>query len=537
MLLIAVFFLLLFVGGGVWAYYAFFYTKPLTQQELAELTPDWDAVTRGNWSPWYDAGDGTTEWNPVASYNAWLATVPEEDKAWPVMVEAYYEHMDSVFQNELYTEHAGTLPEHPVRWALYLELIETDEVGVLCRKLVDASTRPVLGCELMSSTDPYEHAAMLEHGIEDDNLDTGSPPSEGLLDSLLPWLGRSRAATNLLNARAAYELEQGNTHAYIEIVESIDRLGRLNQDVPVLIGSLVEMATGFVVHRSIDWALVAHPDAFNETDLARLDAVLESHQQVHINWAGEQLAFHDAVRRMCDDKGNFSASKFANYEFSGAACSLPLKDLSAGAQRMLYVQDQCFAQGAPLTRLPWDESVESMQSVLQRERATLNKLGDLTLDIMMPAIDPAAGRERMFHQQAIGTRLAVAAYRHRLRHGALPESLDAFDRDLVGFNPVDAFNGQPLQYRIMADRPLIYSVGDDRTDDNGLIRWEKKEVGELGDEMQIRVRTWPEWLTKQQAAERRLNVPESIVGDWVLFPMPVDDPEPIDEHEVDEYED
>ena len=304
----------------------------------------------------------------------------------------------------------------------------------------------------------------------------------------------------------------------------------------MLISSLVEIAMQSTLHRSIDWALVSHADAFDETHLTRFDAILASHDQTSINWDGEGLFFHDSVRRVCDDQGNFSATQFSNWQFSGPACSLPIAELGPSAQRMLYVQHQCLAQGESMTRLPWDESVESTESVLQRERATLNKLGDLTLDIMMPSIDPAAGRERSFHQQAIGTRLAVAAYRHRLRHGAFPDSIETFDKDLIGFNPVDAFMGEALRYRVVDDRPLIYSLGDDRTDDNGLIRWERKEVGELGDEMQIRVRTWPKWLTTQEAAVQRLNVPESIVGDWVLFPMPVDEPEPIYEREEDEYD-
>lgn len=534
--IIALLLVLLIASGGVWAYYAFMHTEPLTEAELAELTPDWDVVTGGNWSPWYDAEDGTKVWNPAASYNAWVASVPEADKAWPILIDAYCEHMDSVFHNDLYLEHAGTLPEHPERWALYRALIETDEVGLLCERIKEASIRPVLGCELLNTTDPYEHAQMVEHGIDDDNWDTGSPQSEALLDILLPWLGTSRAATNLLNGRAAYELEQGNTDAYIELVESIDRLASLQQDVPVLISSLVEIAIQSVVHGSIDWALVTHPDAFDEPQLARLDAILKAHEQVHISWEGESLYFHDAVRRVCDDQGNFSATQFSNWQFSGPACSLPIADLGPGAQRMLYVQHQCLAQGEPMARLPWDESVESMQSVLEREGAKLNKVGNIALEMMIPAIDKAAVRERSFHQQAIGTRLAIAAYRHRLRHDTFPESLEAFDNDLVSFNPIDAFNGQPLVYRIAEGRPLIYSVGDDRIDDNGLIRWEKKEVGELGDEKQIRVRTWPKWIPTQQAAAHRLNVPESITGDWVLFPMPVDDPEPIDEREEDEID-
>ncbi len=532
-ILIIVLLVLLLVGGGAaWAYYEFLYTKPLTQTELAELTPDWDKATGGNWSPWFVRADGTTVWNPAASYNAWLATVPEEDKAWPGLIDAYYDHLEDIIQRHEYIEYAGTLPEHAERWSKMREVVATDAFDDLSTRVREATTRLWLGCELLGVMEPYEAAQMREHGIEDRfaQYQTG-PGSSSLMDAQLTWLGTLRAFSTILISRAAYELEAGNAEGFMAFVSATPRLGEYAQEFPVLIGELVNLAIQSQARRTIDWALKSHFDPFSEEQLAKLDALLKPQSRFVFNWSGESLMFEDTIRRMCDDTGSVSASKVANNQFSGPACSLPIKDLGAVAQRMLYVHHRCFAQGEPLTRVPWDESAETMQSVLKRERGTLNKLGALILDIAMPAIDPAAQRARAFKQQAIGTRLAISAYRHQLRHGAFPDSIESIDDDLLTIDPIDAFTGDPLKYTLTDTGPLIYSVGDDRVDDGGMIRWESKEVGELGDEKQIRVRTWPEWYTADEAQSKLKANPESIRGDWVLFPMPVSDPEPIDEED------
>jgi len=520
---------LLVVGVGIWAYNEFLHTEPLTQAELAELTVDWDEATGGNWSPWYTRVDGTTEWNPVASYNDWVVSVPEEEKAWPALVEVFHDHYRSVFQADAYLEYAGTLPHHQERWARWRELLDTEAVTSLTAGLEKAVSRPVLGCELLNSTDPYEHAALIEHGFEDAQWEPNPPENQEMLEAQLPWLGRLRGVTNVLQGRAALALEKGNPDEFVRLIGAMERASNLNADLPILIGRLVEIAIDSRNHETIGWALAAHRDQLDETHLARLADVLDAQARMNFDWWGERLTFHDAVRRMADENGAISAEGFADGSvLYGEPVSLPLAKLDASARAMLLVHHRTLERGAELSELPWKEQLASAETVLETERDRLNFLADKVLDILIPAVDKAVGRVRMFRQQTIGMQTAVAAHRHRLRHGDFPTTIDAIDDDLLTFDPIDAFTGEPLKYRLTETGPLIYSVGDDRVDDGGMIRWrfENTDEGE-----QLRKRTWPDWHTFEEADRLLRKNPEAIRGDWILFPAPVGDSEPVEENE------
>jgi len=64
-------------------------------------------------------------------------------------------------------------------------------------------------------------------------------------------------------------------------------------------------------------------------------------------------------------------------------------------------------------------------------------------------------------------RVALAAERYRLATGDFPETLDQLAPDYLEELPHDPFNGQPLRYTVSADHVIIYSVGEDLTDDGG----------------------------------------------------------------------
>ncbi len=524
---IALLLVLLIASVGVWAYYEFLYTHPLDEQELAELKIDWDNATGGNWSPWWDRGDGTIEWNPSASYNEWMMSIPDEQKAWPILVQVYYDHHKGLYQEEAYLQYTGTLPHHAERWAIWRGLIETDAFMEITDRVQGATTREYLGAELRGGTERFEHSLMMEYGYEnaDDASRIVSDPS--MIDAHLGWLGRMRSSSTNLCARAAYELEEGNPDEFVRFIESAHTLAGYAREFPILISELVYIAIESMISNTLSWGLVAHPDAFEATHLQRLDTILAEQGSFEFEWGIEQMGFHDSVRRMCDTEGEFSPRQIATYEFSGPASSLPIEELGPTAQRMLYVYRKSLAQGDALGAIPWDEDIEEMESVLERERGALNKITNAMLEVLIPALDRVPARVRNFRQETIALRLALASYMHRDRHGAFPETIDAIDEDLMTFNPIDAFTGEPLKYTIRDGLPLIYSVGDNQTDDGGMIRWAYSDPDSDGNRQ--RSQTWPEWWRTEDIAWHLTTIPDTNHGDWVLFPMPVSDPDPIED--------
>lgn len=529
--------LLLLASLGVWAYYKFLYTEPLSQSEMAEISVDWDIVTRGNWSPWYDAGDGAgTLWNPAASYNAWVAGIPEQDKAWPLMVQAYFDHQD-YFDNEVYSEYIGILPTNPERWGMLEAYLGSTEADAILGQVMEALSKPRVGIVWSNETDPYEHAAYLkeyqtdptdQYAFDPGPLQFDPELNYPMIDMMLPWLGKHRQFARFVQSKAAYELEQGNTGVFVSSMETLLASTELSKDLPTLISQLVENAIESVAIRTIDWGISTHRERFNEDQLARIDRAIASYVNPDYVWEGEALMFHDTIRRLCDDNGDLSFSGVRSLQNAwggqlGTPTSLPNNLLGDAPQRTLYVYNSMLRHASAQDSLDWDGTHEHTDDLLEQERDKLNFISEMFLDIMLPALERPSVVVRQLKQETVAVRVGIAAYRHQLRHGAFPESVEAIDDDLIDFDPIDVFSGDTLRYLVTENGPLVYSVGPDRIDNGGQQGW----ITQTGwDGQDYRVKAKVEWLTIDQVSSFKNN-PETQT-DWVLFPMPPDEYESIE---------
>jgi hypothetical protein len=80
----------------------------------------------------------------------------------------------------------------------------------------------------------------------------------------------------------------------------------------------------------------------------------------------------------------------------------------------------------------------------------------------------------------------VGAERFQRAEGRLPTNLDDLVPDYLAAVPVDPFSGRPLHLRRLEDAIVIYSVGEDQTDDDGALMGTKKAA----DHMDYGYRLW-----------------------------------------------
>jgi hypothetical protein len=116
--------------------------------------------------------------------------------------------------------------------------------------------------------------------------------------------------------------------------------------------------------------------------------------------------------------------------------------------------------------------------------------------------------ERLIGQRD-GVTVGLALELFRRRHGRYPGTLGELVPDLLPALPLDRIDGQPLRYRLIDGRPLIYSVGVDRQDDGGRLAVDAK-----GKPAPWIAAAWPNSSASQVAA---------VKGDWVLYPLPADE--------------
>lgn len=531
--------LLVCVGVGV-VYFKFFYTPPLNEAERASLTPDWDRATGGNWSPWYEFDDGTREWNPTKSFNAWLATYPEEDKAWPILIDARLE-FDDVLEDKRYEEFNGTLPSDLERWAILQPILESERVQELSKVFQEALSKPILGCEMLDTDDPHSIDAMKRYGIEVDafHVRNENPP---LIQSLLPSLGVCRDSSFLLTSQAALSLLNNDPDSFVDQLISVSQGAQLCNESPTLIGELVSVACNSLINQTISWALQTHPDRLEAKHLQQLKGISAISTSPTKAFYGELLMFHDTMRRLVSPEGKLtleSIRKVGEFDNNpGSVLSdpvhMPLQELGGSAQRALLFYkesiDLSIQESIPQPNLEWDFIFNPDEFIEHLERET-GLYPTLLIGIMMPATYKATTRFNYDTQEMIGIDLALSLHLHKLRHGAFPSTLQDLDPDLLTIEPIDVFTGESLHYTLTESGPLIYSVGDDRDDDGGKTRWEINDAGPDDNIVEIRSPLTPEWIRPQDLQQRLADDPDFIDGDWVLFPIPIEDPAPLDEWE------
>ena len=87
--------------------------------------------------------------------------------------------------------------------------------------------------------------------------------------------------------------------------------------------------------------------------------------------------------------------------------------------------------------------------------------------ITVPALASAAASFDRLIAQVDVCEMALALKRYKARNGAYPEALEAIAPTFGRAMPMDPFDGQPYRYRRQEEGFIVYSVGQNGTDDGG----------------------------------------------------------------------
>lgn len=161
------------------------------------IIPDWSRVTRGNWSPWVDDVGGHT-WDPVRSFNTWVESIPEEDNAWPVVVDVYYE-FQSVIRSEtrgVMTDELDPDPEWhrtPKHREQRIAALADPAIQAAIERLIEASNRPHFAAGYYEYTDPHVQRTLTRLDRVDEIVPrAGSEPKNHLVFAPSPYFHQIR---------------------------------------------------------------------------------------------------------------------------------------------------------------------------------------------------------------------------------------------------------------------------------------------------------------------------------------------------------
>ncbi len=426
---------------------------------LAAEPADWSPIGGPGWSPWITTENGEIQWNPSTAYNAWVTSLPPDQCAWPVLstLEAATPGQSSPplgirfaptpASIDRMTQETGEPPA--TTWTEMRAALETPAGRALIATLRDALERPYLGQPLLM--DPSEET------------DPGNP---AIVASRIPSLGSLQRHAPILCAEASRLLENDDPRGFVDTITSVHHAAKLAGTIPHILAPHTQLALEFVARDTVAWGLMAYPDRFGESLLLRLDDLLQP--SVEFQTGTLRLDGHDTARRMFHPDARNNSSPI------GTPMQRPVEHLPRPARAFLVGHEALVLAARGITESDWNPATQDRDVWIEHALATmpssvkpdvLERL--LLVETIATPVHLYAWKARNIRIHATGLRLALAAHRHRLRHGEFPATIAAFDPDLLPFKPSDAYSGGTLIYRLVGGTPLIYSVGPDQDDDQG----------------------------------------------------------------------
>lgn len=446
----------------------------------------------------------------VEKINERAAEVPDADRAWPV----YERVLTSGEWDDALMEAADRLRSGDPGGEGWDEAAGVlDSKRELFDLIREAASKPGMGF-VVTAPSPGP------------NQPGGPSAPPWLLNTDFPPLAQMRSLARHLVSDSLLAAQRGDGERFADNMDAMMGVGTHANEHGTLIGQLVRNAIVAYGCETIRGTIGQHPEAFDEVDLARLDALLyglNGGEPFRMDLTGERMYFDDTVQRMFTDDGNGDGHITADGVSvlgslgvsSGTSVHTGASRIGVGAARLVSSRraEVKAKYDDWLDRIEhWDdrplwerESIGFDAEVARLSTANPLDIGMQMLAILVPALDKAATASEAINGEVAGTRLVIALQRARLRLGEWPASLSQIDSMGLGPVPADPFDGNSMRYVLGEAGPVVYSIGVDRDNDGG------RAVS--------RSRVW----LPADAARRKAASDPAYDGDWVFFPPDTDD--------------
>lgn len=277
-----------------------------------------------------------------------------------------------------------------------------------------------------------------------------------------PWLKDVRQSAFLLSLEGLAACAHDDPNRAVEAVHATLALSR-SLDCPLLINRLVQIAIQALAYGNLEQ--VVNRVTLTDEQLQRLSGWLETYN----NGEGYRQAL---IGERCFGLQAFrSPAGQMPSEMGGGkiltVVLIPMKIFGLHARDTLgyvnliqdYIDALDLSQGERL----------AAYEAIDKKFLSGKGLGLLTR-ILMPALMRTYQLETRSIAHWYATRAALAVQRYRLAEDKLPQSLDELVPTYLDAVPIDPFNNQPLQYRLLEKGFVVYSIGEDDSDDGGAER-------------------------------------------------------------------
>ena len=282
-----------------------------------------------------------------------------------------------------------------------------------------------------------------------------------------PWLKNLRKCAHLLRLNVLIQCESKNSEKALESIHSTLSLAK-SSNVPLLLHQLIHISVKATAYKNIERTL--NRVQLTEEQLMKLSSWIEEadiDKGYRQTLVGEQClglnTFRGHVREISGElgsKGGLSIVFLAFWRITG----LNDRDATKYIDIMQELMD-AMELSANERLLVFDSIQKDVHS---------GKRGGFLTRMLMPAFGRIMQIETRHLAHLHATQTALAIERYRLTEGRLPQSLDNLVPAYMEVIPTDPFDGQDLKFRTLKTGFVVYSVGEDLTDEGGTERDSKK---------------------------------------------------------------
>ncbi len=482
--------------------------------------------------------------NYAREINTRIEAAAHTDRAWP-LYERAFSAWNAMPDRKAARTFPPSTPSDPI-WPASLEYVRLNTENL---ELVrEAARKPALGLALDFKPNPIlrqfsesQGAASTPEAIPASSVDENPP----LLEVRLPHLGPMRELARTLAFDLSLAAEENQPARARD--DALALLGMANQlrEHRFLICDLVSLAILSLATERVQDVIASKPELFTNDQLhtlAHAFAAFPTDQGPLVRFDGERAFFEDTLQRMFTDDGSgsgrLSPKGFQTYEqlMNSAPAGRPpeLAEQLIGplmsvalapraAQSRAYQALIAFAESQAATP-PWQRtrSLDDEEDQILGQ-SKLAELRYLPVRLLTPAFNKVLSSSSILTQTRDALLVAIALELHRRQHHSYPASLDQLVPSLLPSIPRDMYDGGPIKYLLNDSKPLLYSVGVDRTDNHA--------APPPKDTSPSRARDWmtPDhyaaWLTNFEATPPQRRSAD-VRGDWILYPRPEPTAEP-----------
>ena len=288
-------------------------------------------------------------------------------------------------------------------------------------------------------------------------------------EALMPDLSNIRESARLLKLEAILDAENDKPEQAADSIKSSFGLARSLSKEPILVSQLVRIACQALAVSTLEYTI--NRTEFTDkqlTDLGRTLVNAEDPCAMPRAFVGERCAGLSIfkmpaaqIKQVADgDSSSLAVIAFSLYKFSGLA------DTDA----VMYAD--LMGDYLKAIQLPPYKRQDAVDAVSKRVDS-VSKIHVL-LRLFMPALSRVTTLEVRSIAQLHTARAGLAVQRYRLAAGRLPDTLAELVPAYLDAVPKDPFDGKELRYKKLETGFVVYSIGEDGSDDGGKEKPQKR---------------------------------------------------------------